>query len=65
MLKIISKKKYDKKEKLLELCARKIEEKDQQIYLLEMDNENKQGLIKKQNERIEMLEKMIKEGGNK
>ena len=63
MLKIISKKKYDKKEKLLEMCARKIEEKDLKIFQLEMANENKQGLIDKQNERIKMLEKMIKEGG--
>lgn len=65
MFKIISKKNYEKKIQLLELCEQKIEEKDQKIYLLEMDNENKQGLIDKQNERIKMLENMIKEGGNK
>lgn len=65
MLKITSKKKWDEKEKLLELCGRKIEEKDQKIFKLELDNENKQDLINKQNERIKMLEKMIKEGGNK
>lgn len=65
MLKIISKKKYEKKIQLLELCGRKIEEKDQKIYFLEMDNENKKGLIDKLTERIKMLESMIKEGGNK
>lgn len=64
MLKIISKKKYERKIQLIEQYEEKIESKDLKIYLLEMDNENKKGLIDKLTERIKLLEQKLKSDVN-